>query len=218
MASEDLARELQRLENAHDALDRRTRGLTWMIWGLVLPGISLTYSYAGNTMQDGATFPMWWFLVLWIPWVLLGAVVSAALWRSAGLMSKAARPIWHGIKAFLVFVGVTVILYLGYHFLKIYEVAAFVGPSVLLLMVGIGTLVLGLMRWAAPDSLERWLWAAGGATLILVTLVATWIVGPVSHDADPAAFVPALRAFAVIAPAAIASVYVGNGLYLSVRG
>lgn len=218
LEARELTEEIRRLEGLHGAFDRRTRGITWMIWGLILPGIYLSYSYAGATMLAGARLPVLLFLTLWIPWVALGVLVTGALWRSAGLLIRGARPVWNGLKAFLVFVGVTVSAYLAYHFLELYKLFSLVGPSVMLMLVGLGTLVLGFNRWACPDRVERTLWTLGGLLLLLVVIVGTLVVGPVPHDAEPAAFVPALRAFSVIAPLATAAVYVGNGLYLSVRG
>lgn len=217
-ATEALARELGRLEGIHDALERRTRGVTWMVWGLVLPGISITYSYTGLAMFQGGEFSAAWFLVLWIPWAALGVLGSASLWRSAGLVSRRSAAVWNGLKAFLLFLLAVVALYLAYHFLEIYRFFSLVGPSAMLMLVGAGTLVLGFNRWACPDRVERLLWIAGGAMLLVVTFLGTIIVGPVPHDADPSAFGPALQAFAVITPVAIALVYFGNGLYLSTRG
>jgi hypothetical protein len=217
-ATLDLAGDLRRLEGLHDALERRTRGVAWMVWGLVLPAVSVTYSYAGLAMVQGARFSPAWFLVLWMPWTLLGVLGTSALWRSVGLASHRSAAAWHGLKAFLLFALVVVSLYLAYHFLQIYKVFSLVGPSVFLMLVGVGTMVLGFSRWASPDRVERLLWAAGGVVLLVVVVVGTWIVGPVAHDAEPAAFIPGLRAFAIIAPLAIAFVYFGNGLYLSTRG
>lgn len=214
-----VAQAIDELERFPDALQRRTRGLTWMLWGLVLPGIYLTYSYAGSTMLSGASFSPVWFFVLWIPWVGLGILATAALWRSAGLLNGTARPVWNGTKAFLLFIAVVVALYLAYHFLELYRFVALVGPSVMLLLVGVGTATLGFNNWACPDRIERLLWLVGGIALIATVVIGTLVAGPVAHDEmDPAAFTPALRAFSIIAPVATALVYFGNGLYLSLRG
>lgn len=88
MADDEISVD-EALATIDDTLDRgaalrsRTEGLTWMIWGLVIAGWTLTYdaiAWVGRPAPPG-----WAFDLAWLPWVLAGGVVTTALWWTAAL-------------------------------------------------------------------------------------------------------------------------------------
>lgn len=88
MASEEMAvgDALETIDATlkHEAgLRSRTEGLTWMIWGLVTAGWTLTYDALAWIGRPAP--PAWAFDLAWLPWVLAGGVVTTALWRTAAL-------------------------------------------------------------------------------------------------------------------------------------
>lgn len=82
LTPEEAARVLATAARYEDSLQRRTEGLTWMIWGLATPGIFVTYAFASVLAGPG-----WWMGLLWVPWVVGGVLATSALWRSAALAS-----------------------------------------------------------------------------------------------------------------------------------
>ncbi len=76
----DAAEALRSLEGFEQGLDRRTGGMTNMVWGLASAGIFLTYGSADTWIQDIGQY--WLFGFLWIPWVAAGMALTAALWGS----------------------------------------------------------------------------------------------------------------------------------------
>lgn len=67
------------------SLAQRVEGLTWMVWGVVMAGMFVSYGLAGV-----AGAPPWTDGVLWAPWIAAGNLVTWALWRTAALATPAA--------------------------------------------------------------------------------------------------------------------------------
>ena len=88
LSHSDAARILSRASAYEGALRQRTEGITLMVWGIVTSALFVTYGFA--SLLDAAEAA---YALLWLPWVALGTVTSAALWRSAALSS--AEPIFH---------------------------------------------------------------------------------------------------------------------------
>lgn len=85
-SAEDAAQALVQAQGWEEALRQRTEGITVATWGLVSPGIFLSYALAGASFGDDV--PAWGsvlFALLWAPWVAAGVAVTASLWRSACL-------------------------------------------------------------------------------------------------------------------------------------
>lgn len=80
-ATADALPLLHRALSYESSLRRRTEGITWSIWGLVLALIMLMYA----AMGDLGDTPPWWINALWVPWILVGSVLTWALWRTAAL-------------------------------------------------------------------------------------------------------------------------------------
>lgn len=78
----EAAATIDRVEQFDEALRQRTEGIVLMVWGTVMAGLFVSYAYAGVLYGDA--FP-WWANQLWLPWVVLGVVITASLWRSVAL-------------------------------------------------------------------------------------------------------------------------------------
>jgi hypothetical protein len=77
---------LQNAATYERALERRAEGLTMMTWGLVNSALFVFYGFL-----DLLDAPAWAFATGWLPWVLVGLLMTFALWRSAAL--SRARPL-----------------------------------------------------------------------------------------------------------------------------
>ncbi len=68
------------------ALRSRTEGLTWIIWGLVMAPLVLVWQWpVVYQVVVGVSWVLATFL--WVPWFLLGAAATWALWRTAAIAS-----------------------------------------------------------------------------------------------------------------------------------
>jgi cation transport ATPase len=83
---------LSRALSFEDSLRRRTEGVTWAIWGIVLALVFFMYAAMGGAL--GERGPPWWAVALWLPWVIAGSALTWALWRTSalGLAGKERRP------------------------------------------------------------------------------------------------------------------------------
>lgn len=84
----DAVAVLESVEGYEEALRRRTEGLTYVLWGIVSPAISVTYALGETTVPAGDE---WLFSLFWMPWVLAGCVGTYALWRTAAIPMGLAR-------------------------------------------------------------------------------------------------------------------------------
>ena len=85
LTPQDAARTIAKARSWEAALEGRTAGLTWMIWGIVSPAIFVTYGFAATLATLAGAQPGWWMGLLWMPWVAMGIVATVALWKTAGL-------------------------------------------------------------------------------------------------------------------------------------
>lgn len=206
---EDLAAQIGRLEAYPEALERRVRGVCWMLWGLVLGGVFFTYDYVGlaHSVYGGG---MWPLTVIWIPWVGLGTIATLALWKANGLAAVGEGTGRRMGLAFLAFGLMVFAFFVLYHFSGIWRSSPLVGPSVMLTLVGLGAVIIGISGFGSSDRTDKMLWILGGFALIIVVILGTLAVG---SDMQLA-----LRVFGILGPLATTAVYFGNGLYLTLRG
>jgi hypothetical protein len=199
------AETIGRLEGVHAAMERRTSGLTWMVWGLATPAIFLSYGFAGaaGAWEESAT--TWWATFLWVPWVAMGVAATIGLWRSVGLVvptdHRAGRR--GGILFMLLFLG---FIFLGFTLretlqLNLHE------SSMVLLMVGAANVTIGSFGSICTDRVERALWIGTGVALAAMAGVTSAVFGPDQHSA-----------VTVTAAASVAVAYFGSGLYQVTRG
>lgn len=80
MTPHDALNALRDLPRYEERLEARTAGLTFMVWGIAIAGIFVTYTAAAHWLQaHGAS---WALAGLWVPWVVAGSTFSALLWSS----------------------------------------------------------------------------------------------------------------------------------------
>lgn len=196
---------LDRLENLNEALRRRTSGLTWMVWGLVGPGIFFTYSFWALLVEFHA--PTWWiaFPFLWIPWIVVGTLATVALWRSAGLVVPTVGNRRQGLLTFLVFLLVMNLAW---------PVAQAIGltlvePALMLGALGLASVALGVAGINCPTRDERALTLGVGLALIAVTAAGSLALP--NRDA-------AYAFFSLVAPLVNGAGYFLIGIWLTLRG
>jgi len=203
--------EIGRIEGLHDALARRTTGLTWMIWGIVAPAIFLSYALLGILVgfplgNDGYHALRVLFPVLWAPWAAIGFVATATLWRSVGLViprrSARAR---EGILTGVIIVG---IIFVGFAAIAVGKVPVAEFAWVLMAQ-GIGLVTVGLLGLNCNDATERRLWIFGGILLAVAALAGSLLLG--------GDLLVARQWFTFISPLTSALVLFGGGLYLTTR-
>lgn len=144
MSPLEAAAALAKARTYEDDLRCRTSGLTWMIWGLVTPGIFLSYAFAAVVGADG---PLVSFL--WAPWIAAGVLATSALWRSVALSTSSLRGIaWRAfwLRFALVTLAYAVVL-------RVFPIDR---PSAALLLVG--------LTWTAMGALGLWRPRPGVAT------------------------------------------------------
>lgn len=199
------AETIGRLEGFHAALERRTSGLTWMVWGLAAPAIFLSYGFAGAAGTFEGWGSTWWASFLWVPWVAMGVAATIGLWRSVGLVV----PMDHrqgrrgGILFMLLFLG---LVFLGFTLLEFFDLPLHESAMVLA-MVGLANVAVGSFGILCTDRVERRLWVGTGVGLAAVAALLTVALEADQHSA-----------VTVAAAAAVAVAYFGSGLYQVTRG
>lgn len=144
MTPREAARVLADAAGFERSLARRTHGLTLMTWGIVGSGMFVSYGFAA--LLDAAWYV---FATLWMPWVLLGVLMTAGLWRSAALSQPEGGARWNErsewIRVALVTLGFTAIF-------------SFVrpdGPTVPLILLGAAYCVFGAFNVFRAYPAER---------------------------------------------------------------
>ncbi len=172
---EEAVEEIGRVEALSDALEARTSALTWMVWGLTMAGIFVSYSYVGAIFDAYSSDVEILFPVLWIPWVAMAVVITRVLWSSAGLVMPAdlQGSDREGILSGIVFLG---LIFGGLYLVSRVDVAM-LEPAVVLLAVGVATGALAILGVNASGRIERRAGVLAGVGIAGVALVATPIVG-----------------------------------------
>lgn len=84
-------RTIQEASAYEEPLRRRTEGITWMVWGIITSAIFLSYDVFASHFHSFdhttgiETHAPWFIDILWVYWVLVGATLTWAIWRSAAL-------------------------------------------------------------------------------------------------------------------------------------
>lgn len=191
LTPQDAARALSEARSWEGALASRTAGITWMIWGMVTPATFLTYAFVA-VLSDAEGLEVPWFVwnVLWVPWIGMGVVATAALWRSAALRAPALgsraqrrRAMWGGFAS-------SGVLFVTFLLLE---------PDSAVVPLGAIGLMWGLMSafnvWSA-DSHGRFVGIVVGAALLASAILLTVLDAPVEVSGVVSILVSALVPFA----------------------
>lgn len=211
MRPDEALATVRELGEMDEALERSTFGITWVLWGLVLAGMLLSYSLWEAAPQDLSSGVRTLLVFLFVPWVLLGVAATRVLWRSAGLGvpsldERIGRSVGWALAAG-VLVGVALALTtsdLRQAGIMVVEMAG------LLLAIGAATIVLGLQGSGTRGRRQRRALWVGGLAVVLLTLATTVLAGP-DHET-------ARTTFWIAGPAIPLVVYTLGGLYLARRG
>lgn len=190
---QEAARALAEASRFEDALAERTGGITWMVWGIVTPGIFLTYSFFGALDAGG-----WWLGLVWMPWVAAGILTTVMLWRSAALAAPALDTQPSG-SFWLRFLGFTALITLVMYLVRPD------GPEAPLIVVG--------ALWAGMGILNLWGASARGRRVSVAAGLPLVVAGILLAALDVPVEVGGMVAVAVSGLAPIAA-----GLYQTLRG
>lgn len=168
MTPHEAARLLTDAAGFERALERRTEGLTMMVWGLVSSAMFATYGLAAVLGATESAYVGWIFGTLWIPWVGAGLLVTFALWRSAAL-SRPRAMVDEDTKAYWVrSIGLTLAITL---FFSIFHPG---GPTFPLAVLGAAwALVAAFNLFRSHPEERRFAFAAGA--ILFATGIALWI-------------------------------------------
>jgi hypothetical protein len=78
LSAREAARVVAQAQAWDRALARRAEGAIWMVWGIVVPAIFLSYAFASDVHLGGGYEP-----VLWAPWSAAGILATIAIQRVA---------------------------------------------------------------------------------------------------------------------------------------
>lgn len=164
----EAAQVMRDMDRMDERLQARIHGLTWMVWGLVAPAIFMTYAFAATDIADlpsDAHVP--WFGILWLPWAVVGLVLTVLLWRSVGfvLPGKGLTGRELALHAGFFLVGT-----IGLVILSIVAELPVYPPTIVLTGIGLVTAVLGTRDAFAGNVWEGTVQAAVGALLMGVAV------------------------------------------------
>ena len=198
--------EIRRVENLHGAIARRTAGLVWMVWGIAVPAIFVSYALAFHAfLGTGLSGPVLLTPFLWVPWTVLGWLATRGLWHSAALVAPFDRT---RLRTNVLVIGVLVVglIVAGMGVIRTTGVPV-AELAWALMAIGLAAAVLGLTGAGSNDAAERKMWLAASVALLLTALL-----GSLAFGTDLGL---ARDAFAVISPVASGVVFFGGGLYLT---
>jgi hypothetical protein len=164
LSPQQAAQALADIAHYEETLHSRAGALTGIIWGVVSGAIFVTYGLAVTSGE----LPDWMLSVLWLPWTLVGILLTVSLWHLLAVSRREApKP-----KVALAWVGASTAAFgvamLGLYLLDLHD-AAFVYMTAVNGFVAIGILVrisLEAGRFASWPLLVAALAMLGGAIAI----------------------------------------------------
>lgn len=88
LSPQQAAQALADIASFEEGLHARAGALTGVVWGLVSGAIFVTYGLAVQS-----DLPEWTMAVLWVPWTLVGILITVALWHLLSVSRRQApRP------------------------------------------------------------------------------------------------------------------------------
>jgi hypothetical protein len=171
--SELSAREAARVVGeAHawdSALKRRSEGIVWMVWGIVLSAMFVSYGYA-----SASRVPPWVFATLWAPWSAAGILTTIAIQRVVRAHAPPAPPV-RGARAL---VGIAVVA------LAFTLMGALLHPS-----NALEPLMIDGAIWTVAAALNSFRFTGEGRVMVAATGVGTLVVAAalwILHPSDDA--------------------------------
>ncbi len=167
---------IERARAYEEPLRRRAEGVTWMIWGVVIAGIQLSFSARrdlvwppGSTTEPLAT-PGWYDPMAVVGWLAVGMLLTFATWRIASLRAPemAPKPRRTAIG------GLIFAVFLFGSMAVLYAIAGSM-PEALFPVLSIGAAWLGvgvLDLFETTDTGRRTLIATGASILLVGTIAA----------------------------------------------
>lgn len=150
------AQALARAATYEGALRQRTEGIVLILWGIVTSAMFVTYAFAS---QLGAIDLV--YALLWAPWVALGTVASAAVWRSAALSTP--EPVLRTpSRPLLRVLGLSLVMAI------LFAILQPDGPNIPLGITGAIWIALGATNLFRDSQQGRLLWAVAGLLLLVV--------------------------------------------------
>jgi hypothetical protein len=194
MTPDEAVRALLMIEGRTKSLLQRTVGLTWMFWSVVSGGIFVSYEAIGIA-DPSNPLAFFAFGFAWLPWVLLGIIATAVLWRSVALVMPTSSGGATRVTTIAAATFLTVVLG-GLAVITLANVSVD-APSWAMFAVGIGAAVVGGSGLTTESRPERIFWLGGGVFLaflsVAISLGASWsgqdpqglllVVGPLSSTA-----------------------------------
>jgi hypothetical protein len=103
MSARDALHALGDLPRYEEALTARAYGMTSMVWGFATAGIVLSYGLAQLPFSRHGIELL--FTILWLPWVAMGAALTAAIWHSQALSLRRDPGSKRGVLTMLAYIG-----------------------------------------------------------------------------------------------------------------
>lgn len=205
---DDALDEVHELQGYRGALRRRAAGLTWIVWGLVLAGMVLSYDqWALAADRTGPAIDRV-LRLMFVPWLGLGALVTWIVWRSMGVVMPGRAGLsglrWAGRLAAVALVGV------GAVFLTNSLVSDVTSTAVLMVGLGAATVLAGALGLVGSNGLDRRIAAGIGGLVAVVALLAMSLGEPGTQAL--------FDTFAWLGPVTILGAYIGGGAFLALRG
>lgn len=204
--------EIDRLEDERTALSRRTAGLTWIVWGLVLAGLVMymnLWEALGVDAGPNGEFIEEFQPLVALAWPVVGYVVTRSIWRSAGLTVPGLGDISPGKRAIryaaIVLAGILTPLLMGY-LRGVVGVPAAEDLAFLAVLGGV-TVAAGAMGVGCHDRLERTVAIAMGSSILVAGFAIAAVTGAGRGGT-----------FAMLEVPVLVLTYTIGGLYLMTRG
>lgn len=206
MSAHEAAGLLTEIDGYEEELTARTAGLTWILWGIAIPGLFISYNAAGHWIFDHGG-PEWIQGILWMPWIAGASLATNWLWKLNAVtlgLDHSSEESW------LASAGFTALFFLlaGGVFGALKLAGVGFGPNGwMVLTTGVFTLALGAVyRWQGWPGWREAI-AAGVAVL----------AGGIPIALAPVTFAPTV-AFGFASAALVGVAYVGAGIALYLRG
>lgn len=162
LTATDAAQVLSNLDAYEENLTLRAEGLTWMIWGLAIPGLFLTYGTASEWANQ-AGLP-WLNALFWLPWILAAGLATRSLWRSLALAfdwEDDGKPAWATLGYTILFFALAAGLW----------ITGLVSNITLLMLATTGLLTVAIALVPLGENVGKPTWVLFAGALLLLSAI-----------------------------------------------